>query len=140
MRPADRLLSQIWGISETRDLGTSAPNRSAIVLDFIHGKSGDKVLADNEDKAPAILSELAATLAKLHQVNWPEERTVRDIRSGYPLCNTGDLLRGEEPLPSQSVPGWQREAPAWGLKMVDLIKFEEKMPLGSLATTPVEPP
>ena len=41
--------------------------RSAMILDFIHGKSGDKVLAENEDKAPSILRELAAALAQLHQ-------------------------------------------------------------------------
>ena len=38
-----------------------------MLLDFIHGKSGDKVLAENEDKAPSILRELAAALAQLHQ-------------------------------------------------------------------------
>lgn len=82
--------------SSSGSLMVEQNGRSAILLDFIHGKSGDKVLAEKEDKAPAILRELAATLARLHQVNWPEERTVRDIRSGYPLCNTGDLLRGED--------------------------------------------
>eukprot|EP00434_Breviolum_minutum_P022240 symbB.v1.2.019628.t1/scaffold1616.1/size109294/4 len=82
--------------SSSGSLMVEQNGRSAMILDFIHGKSGDKVLAENEDKAPSILRELAAALAQLHQVNWPEERTMRDIRSGYPLCNTGDLLRGEE--------------------------------------------
>ncbi|CAE7620526.1 thrB [Symbiodinium microadriaticum] len=70
--------------------------RTAILLDFITGKRGDEMLASDEGKTEKLLKELAAALAQLHQVSWPSDKKLRDIRAGYPLCNTGDLLRGEE--------------------------------------------
>lgn len=54
------------------------------------------MLASDEGKTEKLLKELAAALAQLHQVSWPSDKKLRDIRAGYPLCNTGDLLRGEE--------------------------------------------
>ncbi|CAK9042813.1 unnamed protein product, partial [Durusdinium trenchii] len=53
--------------------------RSAILLDFIQGKPGDKVLADDEAKAPKLISELSAALAKLHQVKWPDRKLRRNL-------------------------------------------------------------
>eukprot|EP00439_Symbiodinium_sp_Y106_P024563 s5127_g3.t1 len=70
--------------------------RTAILLDFITGKRGDEMLASDEGKTEKLLKELAAALAQLHQVSWPSDKKLRDIRAGYPLCNTGDLLRGED--------------------------------------------
>lgn len=74
--------------------------RKAMLLDFVHAVAGDKVLAADEKRASSVLTELGATLARLHQVKWPEEQSpgkkVRDITSGYPVCNTGDLLKGDE--------------------------------------------
>lgn len=71
--------------------------RRAMLLDFIHGsRPGQEVLAADEGKAPRLLGDLGAALARLHLVSWPAEPALRDIRCGYPVCNTGDLLRGDE--------------------------------------------
>lgn len=71
--------------------------RRAMLLDFVEGGvSGSALLAKGEDQAPAILRGLATALAQLHQVSWPGEPKMRDIRTGFPVCNTGDLLRGDE--------------------------------------------
>lgn len=71
--------------------------RRAMLLDFILGGTpGQEVLAGAEAKAPRLLQELGATLARLHGVSWPSEPVLRDIRCGYPVCNTGDLLKGED--------------------------------------------
>eukprot|EP00913_Durusdinium_trenchii_P023204 g21783.t1 len=42
-------------------------------------KPGDKVLADDEAKAPKLISELSAALAKLHQVKWPDRKLRRNL-------------------------------------------------------------
>lgn len=70
--------------------------RRALLLDFINGVSGAKLLARGEAYAPVLLRGLAGALARLHQVVWPAEPKVRDVRSGYPVCSTGDILKGEE--------------------------------------------
>eukprot|EP00933_Yihiella_yeosuensis_P029664 TRINITY_DN23297_c1_g1_i1.p1 TRINITY_DN23297_c1_g1~~TRINITY_DN23297_c1_g1_i1.p1 ORF type:complete len:363 (+),score=73.56 TRINITY_DN23297_c1_g1_i1:51-1139(+) len=82
--------------TDTGALYVEKDGRKAMLLDFVCGKPGSDVLAADEGKAPRLLEELSATLAGLHKVIWPEDRPVRDIRAGYPMCNTGDLLRGEE--------------------------------------------
>merc|ERR1719276_543532 len=67
-----------------------------MLLDFIGGATpGDKVLGD-PSKMPKVLGDLASAMAALHAVAWPSDRPLRDIRQGYPVCNTGDLLRGLE--------------------------------------------
>eukprot|EP00747_Dinoflagellata_sp_TGD_P034297 gnl/TRDRNA2_/TRDRNA2_137177_c0_seq2.p1 gnl/TRDRNA2_/TRDRNA2_137177_c0~~gnl/TRDRNA2_/TRDRNA2_137177_c0_seq2.p1 ORF type:complete len:248 (+),score=43.52 gnl/TRDRNA2_/TRDRNA2_137177_c0_seq2:301-1044(+) len=66
-----------------------------MLLDFVVGVPGDKVLARDENVAPSVLGDLGKTLACLHQVSWPADRKLRDVRQGYPVCNTGDLLKGE---------------------------------------------
>ncbi|CAE8720855.1 unnamed protein product, partial [Polarella glacialis] len=70
--------------------------RLAMLLDFVSGKPGSEVLGAEEEKADRLLSELSATLAKLHKVSWPSDTKIRDISTGFPVCNTGDLLKGEE--------------------------------------------
>jgi len=71
--------------------------RRAMLLDFIDGaRPGQEVLAADEARAPRLLGDLGAALAQLHGVTWPAEPVMRDIRCGYPVCNTGDLLRGTE--------------------------------------------
>lgn len=70
--------------------------KRAMLLDFIGGaRPGQELLAEDEGLAPSLLRELSLTLARLHQVKWPRERELRDVRSGFPVCNTGDLLAGE---------------------------------------------
>ncbi|CAE7210979.1 ald [Symbiodinium sp. KB8] len=83
--------------------------RTAILLDFITGKRGDEMLASDEGKTEKLLKELAAALAQLHQVSWPSDKKLRDIRAGYPLCNTGDLLRGEPRTMASAagIPTWE---------------------------------
>ncbi|CAE7824720.1 ald, partial [Symbiodinium sp. CCMP2456] len=83
--------------------------RTAILLDFITGKRGDEMLAADEGKSEKLLQELAAALAQLHQVSWPSDKKLRDIRAGYPLCNTGDLLRGEPRTMASAagIPTWE---------------------------------
>lgn len=71
--------------------------RKAMLLDFVGGAvPGDKVLGSDASKMPKVLKDLAGALAALHAVAWPSERPLRDIKQGYPVCNTGDLLKGEE--------------------------------------------
>lgn len=69
-----------------------------MLLDFITGGvSGSVLLARGEEVASSLLRQLSETLAVLHHVRFPEmSPPLRDIRSGYPVCNTGDLLKGEE--------------------------------------------
>lgn len=72
-------------------------DRRAMLLDFVdNAVPGSELLTREESKAPKILSELSSALAQLHLVTWPSGRTLRDVRSGYPVCNMGDLLKGEE--------------------------------------------
>lgn len=70
--------------------------RKAMLLDFIAGATpGDKILAADASKTARLLGDLGRTLAQLHQVTWPSDKQLRDIRCGYPVCNTGDLLKGD---------------------------------------------
>lgn len=77
--------------------------RRAMLLDYVDGAvPGAKALATREARASDILQELAATLGRLHQVSWPDDfqmmdgSKMRDIYVGFPVCNTGDLLRGDD--------------------------------------------
>jgi len=71
--------------------------RRAMLLDFIEGgTSGSTLLSEGEDRAPPMLTQLGEVLARLHEVTWPSEHKLRDVRSGYPVCNMGDLLKGDE--------------------------------------------
>jgi len=75
--------------------------RRAMLLDFIGGSvPGDKLLASEGAQIGKIFQELGATLASLHRVEWlawPEPYAIRHVRSaGYPVCNTGDFLRGDD--------------------------------------------
>jgi len=71
--------------------------RRAMLLDFVpDAVAGDKVMAADASKVPKILSNLAEALATLHGVEWPKDKALRDIRVGYPVCNMGDLLHGDD--------------------------------------------
>jgi len=81
---------------------------TSMLLDFVHGTPGDKLLAQHADNATnieAILSSLGSSLAELHQCA-PVLPKPRDFRCGFPVSNTGDLLNvgfHEEKLASELV-------------------------------------
>ena len=67
-----------------------------ILVTFCAGTAGDKLLASAAAPVEgAMLESLGRNLAQLHAIPW-EVGAVRDIRCGYPVCNTGELLRAGE--------------------------------------------
>jgi len=76
--------------------GYIADERMGIVLDFMTGTPGDKLLAmhaADTQSVQCIMEGLGGTLATLHNCDLEAELApVRDIRCGFPVSNTGDLL------------------------------------------------
>ena len=59
-----------------------------ILVTFCAGTAGDKLLASAAAPVEgAMLESLGRNLAQLHAIPW-EVGAVRDIRCGYPVCNT----------------------------------------------------
>ena len=97
------LLEERWDMAKQgvggEYLDTTGP-QIAILLDFVKGIPGDKLLsanADNDAVIDTMLQSLGATLAALHNAGLAEKLTesniaVRDLHAGWPVSNTGDLL------------------------------------------------
>ena len=85
-----------------------------VLVTFMEGSPGDKMIgAASPQLERAMLESLGGSLAELHAVPWEAAKlaSLRKISDGYPVCNTGELLRpGEvrcDPAPTQRpvVPG-----------------------------------
>ena len=88
-----------------------AVQHSSLLLDFVRGTPGDKLLAQHAaDPAAvkAIMMSLGTTLAELHLCAPQIPEPGRDFRCGFPVSNTGDLLNVgfmEHKLESDAVAG-----------------------------------
>ena len=76
--------------------GFIASERKGLLLDFVDGTPGDKLMDNHAQDAAGIatiLESLGTTLATLHEGCLAEHLgEVRGIKSGFPVSNTGDLL------------------------------------------------
>ena len=63
----------------------------AMLVSFVVGTPGDKLLAASPSTEAAMLASLGGALASLHGIEWPEP-PLRHVSCGYPVCNTGELL------------------------------------------------
>ena len=70
-----------------------------VLVTFMEGGPGDKMIgAASPQHERTMLESLGGALAELHAVPWEAAKltTLRKISDGYPVCNTGELLRPGE--------------------------------------------
>jgi Ser/Thr protein kinase RdoA (MazF antagonist) len=96
----------------------SSEGHIALLLDYFEVIAGDKLIAQvssTPTKVETLLGGLGVALAQLHQIDFAAAEEggcapLRDLRCGFPVSNTGDLLKpgfAEEQLQSDLIAGNQ---------------------------------